>query len=260
MLPPNPENSEIDLILQSGRLPASKVIPLVTAEERISPPPGLSRPIAVVGAVADIEIAPSRTDQYAPGQYALEQYTPDQYAPGAGHNADQDVGRELNHLVDEDAQRRGLIIHRILELLTTPALSPEQALSRVANKFSADQEQSELQQCWREALAVVHNPAFRTLFDPNYYSAAYNEVPIQYCTDAQRIYGIIDRLVVDRDHVLLVDYKTHRGATLETLHQYAQPYYAQINLYAQGVQKLWPDKTLKTALLFTACNALYEMG
>jgi ATP-dependent helicase/nuclease subunit A len=252
ILPADVDNRETGFVLQSGRLSEFKTSPPVAAATaRISPPTALSRPISVT--LSDIEISPSRAGQNGPvADLDAEQID----TQDTGHN----IGQDFKHLADEDAQRRGLIIHRMLELLTAADRSPEQVLSRVANEFAADQEQTDVQQCWVEAQAVVRNPAFHGLFDPKYYLTAYNEVPIQYRAGGQRIYGIIDRLVVDRDHVLLVDYKTHRGATIDTLHQFARPYYTQIKLYAQGIQKLWPDKTLKPALLFTACNALYELA
>jgi ATP-dependent helicase/nuclease subunit A len=75
----------------------------------------------------------------------------------------------------------------------------------------------------------------------------------------QLVYGIIDRLIVNNGTVYVVDYKTHQWANADSLPRLADSYRQQMRLYADGVAKLWPDKTVKALLLFTACGELVAM-
>ena len=71
--------------------------------------------------------------------------------------------------------------------------------------------------------------------------------------------GIIDRLVIARNELVLVDYKTHPQATHTNATELAQAYVRQMRLYGEGARRLWPGKHLKLLLLFTACRAIIEV-
>ncbi len=88
---------------------------------------------------------------------------------------------------------------------------------------------------------------------------SFNEVPIIYSLDSLTVNGIIDRLLLMPESVWVVDYKTHQGATAETAPALAAPYHQQLSYYGAGVQRLWPDKPVRSFLLFTACGLLHEM-
>ena len=86
---------------------------------------------------------------------------------------------------------------------------------------------------------------------------AWNEVPVQYLDQSRLVYGIIDRLVIQPDGTLmLIDYKTHRSATRDTIPDLAHMYREQLHLYMNGVTRLWPGHGVKPCLLFTACNEM----
>jgi ATP-dependent helicase/nuclease subunit A len=117
----------------------------------------------------------------------------------------------------------------------------------------------ELQDWWQEALRTCRHPDLAMLFDPQHYVRARNEVPLQYLQEGQLVYGIIDRLVICEDAILVIDYKTHRRAAADTLQELASGYREQMQLYSAGVAQLWPGLAVQPYLLFTACNALVEM-
>ncbi|HYQ73291.1 MAG TPA: PD-(D/E)XK nuclease family protein, partial [Gammaproteobacteria bacterium] len=117
----------------------------------------------------------------------------------------------------------------------------------------------ELQAWWQEARRTRQHDDLAILFDPVHYLRARNEVPLQYFRDGTLIYGIIDRLVIRQDAVLVIDYKTHRRAAPDTLTELAERYREQMRLYTAGVARLWPGLTVRPCLLFTACNALVEL-
>ena len=139
------------------------------------------------------------------------------------------------------ARRRGVAIHRMLELLTVAGTDAENH-ARVTHEFPELHSQDILPACWREARAIVEEPAFRFLFDAAHYEEARNEVPILYRDGERDVYGIIDRLVIAHDELVLVDYKTHPQATRENVTELAQAYTRQMRLYGEGARRLWPGK------------------
>ena len=97
------------------------------------------------------------------------------------------------------------------------------------------------------------------LFDPARYVQAYNEVAVQYMAQARMVYGVIDRLVITDDSVLVIDYKSHRHACADSIPQLVADYRAQLNCYAEAAARLWPTRTVRAGLLFTACAELTWM-
>jgi ATP-dependent helicase/nuclease subunit A len=104
---------------------------------------------------------------------------------------------------------------------------------------------------------TYRHPDFAQLFDPRHYQQAMNEVPVQFMEDGQLIYGIIDRVVIQDDAVLVIDYKTHQPAHENQLAALTEEYREQMRLYTRAAELLWPDKTIKAGLLFTHNSQLY---
>jgi ATP-dependent helicase/nuclease subunit A len=161
---------------------------------------------------------------------------------------------------DADGRERGIAIHRMLDFISrSPAAPSPTPPPQLANGLSREAADPELQNWWQEALRTWRHPDLAMLFDPQHCVRARNEVPLQYLQEGQLVYGIIDRLVICKDTVLVIDYKTHRRAAPDTLEELAGGYREQMQLYSAGVAKLWPALAVKPYLLFTACNALVEM-
>jgi ATP-dependent helicase/nuclease subunit A len=99
-------------------------------------------------------------------------------------------------------------------------------------------------------------PAFAELFDPQRFEQAWSEIPVQYLEGDQLVYGIIDRLVLQPGRALVIDYKTHRSASPGTIPALVDQYRGQMRLYAEAARRLWPERSIETRLLFTACGIL----
>jgi ATP-dependent helicase/nuclease subunit A len=161
---------------------------------------------------------------------------------------------------DDDGRERGTAIHLMLEQLTGgEAPCPDNMPTTVANALQRETSDPECQSWWQEALRTTRDPRLSFLFDQTQYQQAFNEVPIQYLDGDHLVYGIIDRLLVNNEAVYVIDYKTHHWANTESLPRLSDSYREQMRLYADGVAKLWPDKTIKPFLLFTACGELVAM-
>ena len=92
----------------------------------------------------------------------------------------------------------------------------------------------------------------KALFEPDCYQQAWNEVPVQYLDGNHMVHGIIDRLLVSDGEVTIIDYKTHQLADRRSLDELAENYRTQMRYYNAAVTRLWPNHTVRAALLFTA--------
>jgi ATP-dependent helicase/nuclease subunit A len=158
---------------------------------------------------------------------------------------------------DSDGRTRGIAIHLMLESLArADGTNADSVFAHVAAQLERTTDDAELLSCWTEALTIRKHPPFAPVFDPAAYRTAYNEVPVQYLEQDNMVHGVIDRLVVNDDDILLIDYKTHRHATPATVEQLADSYVEQMRYYTRAVSRLWPAHNIRSGLLFTACAEL----
>jgi ATP-dependent helicase/nuclease subunit A len=106
--------------------------------------------------------------------------------------------------------------------------------------------------------AVLDDPRFAPLFAPG--SRA--EVPIvgRIARPGRpdiAVSGLIDRLAVTDDAVLIADYKTNRPPPRRP--QDAPAYVAQLALYRAVLAKLYPGRQVRAALLWTEGPDLMEI-
>ncbi len=151
-------------------------------------------------------------------------------------------------ITESDARIRGIAIHRMLQLLSEQATNIPQ---RVATELNLPTGDNHVTTWFDNASAVFQSATFSHLFDPAQFSNAYNEVPLNYRKKGQNVYGIIDRLVINKECIWLVDYKTHHTHDVAELDALAEYYQPQLDYYRIGIQRLWPTLPIKAGLLFT---------
>ena len=156
------------------------------------------------------------------------------------------------------AKRRGDVIHRMLERLTNGEAHTT-IEKRIWQEFSEWLEEKDFNQWWQEACAVVNRAEFHDFFDPTRYREARNEIPILYHDGERDVDGVIDRLILRDEEIVVIDYKTHARATKENIAQLAENFREQMRQYGEGARRLWPGKKLRLLLLFTACGSLVEL-
>ena len=76
-------------------------------------------------------------------------------------------------------------------------------------------------------------------------------------TDVE-VSGQIDRLIVDGNEVVIVDYKTNTKPP-ETLDQVPLEYRAQLSVYKELLRQIYPAKTVRCHLLWTTGPSLMEI-
>ena len=90
-------------------------------------------------------------------------------------------------------------------------------------------------------------------------SQTFNELTIQYKCGNKTVLGIIDRLIVNDSEALIIDYKSHQSANNENIHSLLAQYSPQMQLYADGIKQIYPNKKIKAALLFTHIAQLHYL-
>ena len=169
--------------------------------------------------------------------------------------------RALSPLGADNAKRwqRGQLIHELLRHL--PSL-PEAERARTARDFLGQPghglSAGEIDEWSREALAVIGGPDHAALFA----DGSRAEVPLIGSVPTPRgtftVSGQVDRLAVSEREVLIVDYKTNRpppafaaGVPLA--------YRRQLALYRALLQRIYPGRSVRAFLLWTAAPLLMEI-
>jgi len=153
---------------------------------------------------------------------------------------------------------RGSIVHRLLQSL--PNIPVEQRLDAVRRHVArqrADFTEAERDDIASTTLALLADPRFAALFAPG--SRA--EVPIVGHVNGRTITGVVDRLVVAPDAILIADYKTNRPAPqnlAETTKHHAG-YVKQLALYRAVLTLLYPGRPIRAALVWTDVPLLAEI-
>jgi len=154
------------------------------------------------------------------------------------------------------AAERGTLIHALLERL--PAVDSK--TRRDAALRWLEQSAGLTDESLREEIAdcvcgILSDRRFATLFGPN----SLAEAPIAATLpDGRVIAGTVDRLLVERERVLVIDYKTGRAP--EKQEEIPASHRLQMQAYSEALSVIFPDRRVEAALLYTAAARLFELG
>jgi ATP-dependent helicase/nuclease subunit A len=102
--------------------------------------------------------------------------------------------------------------------------------------------------------AIIADPRFADVFTPD----ALAEVPLAAVVEGRVVAGKVDRLHVSNDRVRVVDFKTNRVAPA-SLADAPESHLRQIAAYAAALAKVFPDRRVEAALLYTAGPVLLSL-
>ncbi len=161
------------------------------------------------------------------------------------------------------ARQRGQLVHRLLQSL--PDLPRERRADAAADYLARNTDAETWPTPDRAALtaavlALIDDPRLAALFGPG--SRA--EVPIASRLarpggETVLVSGQIDRLLLTPDEVLLVDFKTNQAPPRSPA---AVPagYLRQLALYRAVLARLYPDRVLRAALIWTEAAEIMEIS
>jgi len=176
---------------------------------------------------------------------------------------DDDIGRMAqpgaSAEIRQKALNRGRLVHRLMQAL--PDISAERratAAAKYLESAAADFSASERAAMAAQVLAVLEDQRFAPIFA----AGSRAEVPIvgriaPKGADPIRVAGQIDRLMITEDAVLIADYKTDSVVPFK-LDEVA-PYVGQLALYRAVLSRLYPNRTVRAALLFTEGPRMIEV-
>jgi ATP-dependent helicase/nuclease subunit A len=155
----------------------------------------------------------------------------------------------------EDARKEGLALHALLQHL---GKVPRPDWPMVVNKAmpvllpDAPDRHEDLAE---KAIRILDKPEFAAFFGAN------SRAEVPFLADAERngaairLAGRIDRIVVDRTGVLVIDYKSD-ALVPEKWQDVPKAYMTQLGLYALVATQLFPAHDVKAAILWTSMESL----
>jgi ATP-dependent helicase/nuclease subunit A len=159
------------------------------------------------------------------------------------------------------ALQRGTLVHRLLQSL--PDITGERrrkAALRYLGRNAGDWTEGEREALAGSVLALIDDPRFAEVFAPG--SRA--EVSIvgrleRLAGPKALVSGQIDRLAVTPDAVLIVDFKTNHAPPSRVADAPAA-YVRQLALYRAVLARLYPERPVRAALLWTETAELMEIS
>ncbi|MBU1538549.1 MAG: double-strand break repair helicase AddA [Alphaproteobacteria bacterium] len=142
--------------------------------------------------------------------------------------------------------RRGDLIHRLLERLPDIAPGDRDAAARRILSRERDLDEDQSAEMAAAAFAVLDDARFAPVFGPG----SRPEVALTGSVANVPVSGRMDRLVVTPDRVLVIDYKTNRPAP-DRIEDADPAYVLQMAVYASVLARLYPDRTVEAALVWT---------
>ncbi|MFP5329460.1 MAG: double-strand break repair helicase AddA [Alphaproteobacteria bacterium] len=158
-------------------------------------------------------------------------------------------------LEQQVAARRGTIIHALLERL--PAVEPdkrEQAALRWLEQSAGIADAKAREELAGMACELIVDARFSALFGPG----SLGEAPIAATLPEGRVIaGTVDRLLIEPERVMVVDYKTGRapeeGGAIPEAHR------LQMEAYAEALSVIFPGRNVQAALLYTANGRYFQL-
>jgi ATP-dependent helicase/nuclease subunit A len=213
-------------------------VPSAAAQGRVAEPP--AQPLAL----PDWVMTPAAPEQRPPIPLAPSSLGKDDTASPPGSGPDLAA-----------AAQRGLIMHSLFERL--PSVAPDQRRD-AARRWMASQHgissDSEADAIIGSVCAVIDHPDWADIFHPD----ALAEAPIAAVVGPNVVTGTVDRLLIEPDRVLVVDFKTSRRPP-RTLELLPVAHVRQMAAYVAALRLIFPGRSVQAGLLYTATPQLFVL-
>jgi ATP-dependent helicase/nuclease subunit A len=216
----------------------------------------------VTGAVASSAVSPTKLPAWLRTALSSRPVMDDLLRPSDASGAVAQKVRS-GELIEQRrrALQRGTLVHRLLQSL--PDLSPDRRrdaalkyLARNADGWT-DGDRETLAE---RVLALIEDPRFAKVFGDGSRAEVAIAGRLERAGAAPALVsGQIDRLVVTPDEVLIVDFKTNHAPPVLAAEAPAN-YVRQLALYRAVLGKLYPQRPVRAALLWTETPELMEIS
>ena len=137
----------------------------------------------------------------------------------------------------------GVLMHRLLEWGCDTGRLDRKEFWR--NKLKASVENFDT--AWLAAQSILSSRECKRFFDPDSYQSAVNEMSYLAANGALRR---VDRFVEFQDESWVLDFKFSSGIDSSPVEKIAKPYIDQLTQYALDLSAIWPNKIIRSALIF----------
>ena len=171
-------------------------------------------------------------------------------APAEDESADPPPGP-----AQRQAALRGRLLHRLFERLPGAAAAGRDALAdRWLEQAAGIADPALRRALVADAGRIVDDPRFADLFGPE----ALAEAPIAAVVgDGLVVSGIVDRLLVGDDRILVAEFKTGRPAP--AVADIPAAHLRQMAAYRAALRVIFPDRPVEAALLYTSAPVLHPL-
>ncbi|MGV6810801.1 MAG: double-strand break repair helicase AddA [Brevirhabdus sp.] len=151
---------------------------------------------------------------------------------------------------EDVAKARGTVIHRLLEVLPgLPRDSWETTAETFVKTLSGPRTPSDPRALAGEAMGVLDAGELAHLFAQGTLAEVPVTAPLP-TLGGKQAYGIMDRLIVTKNGVIVVDFKTNRVVP-DTPDEVPEGVLRQMGAYAEMLGQVFPDHRVTTAILWT---------
>ena len=156
--------------------------------------------------------------------------------------------------------KRGLLVHRLLELLpSVPSAAWSEAAARFLARSAHGLAPEQAAEIEAEVLRILKDPELAALFGPE----SLAEVPVVATLRApdgrtQVLSGQIDRLLVRERDCVILDYKSNRPPPMQAS-QVASAYLRQLAAYRAAIAEVYPGRSISCKILWSAVPSLMEI-
>lgn len=154
----------------------------------------------------------------------------------------------------------GTLVHKVFELIEQKHSQSNETLKlAVKSSLGVKIKAQDFESAVNEVKNCLKTLELRHVFNSTDDQKVLKEVPISFIKNGKVLYRIIDHLVIDDNQAWIIDYKTTREVSVDSMQEAAEQHQNQISTYIYAVKKLYPEKSIRASILFTAIPALYDI-
>lgn len=153
--------------------------------------------------------------------------------------------------------KRGTLTHKLFQILPDlPVAGRERAALSFLARMGKELPEAIRVEIVDETLRILNDPIFSDVFGEQ----SLAEVPVSGdLGDGRMISGQIDRLVIGHNKILIVDFKTNRPSPRDE-NAIPEAYKNQLRAYKTAMQRIFPDREILCALLWTDQPLLMQVS